>query len=63
MPTEEFLDTRAHLLGGFVGEGDGEDVVGVHAQFANDVGDAMGEHARFAGAGARQNKHGAGASL
>ena len=44
-------DARAHLLGGLVGEGERQDVVGRHA-LLDHVGDARCEHARLARAGA-----------
>ena len=46
-----------HLAGGLVGEGDRQDLVGAHAQLADQVGDALGEHAGLAGAGAGQHQH------
>ena len=44
-------DTVAHLLGGLVGEGDGQDGRRRHA-LVDEVGDAMGEHPGLARAGA-----------
>ena len=53
---DEGADAAAHLAGGLVGEGDGEDLVGAHAAHADEVGDAVGEHARLARAGAGQDE-------
>ena len=50
-----------HLAGGFVGEGDRQDVVRAHTHGADQVGDALGEDAGLAGAGTRQDEHGTGA--
>ena len=51
-------DAFAHLVGGFVGEGDGEDVPGSDA-LGDEVGDAAGDDAGFAGAGAGEDEQGA----
>ena len=40
-----------HLAGGLVGEGDREDLAGLHVPGAEQVGDAVGEHPRLARAG------------
>jgi len=48
----------AHLRGGLVGEGDGENRVGRHA-LLNQIGDAIGDDAGLAGSGAGQDKNGA----
>ena len=48
---EQRLDARPHLLGGLVGERDGEDAIGIGEPFADQVGDAMRDDARLAGAG------------
>ena len=48
----------AHLLGGLVREGDGEDVPGGHAEVAHDVGDAVREHAGLARPGTGEDEHG-----
>ncbi len=56
---EDFFDALAHLLGGLVGEGDGQDVVGGDAALLDEVGDAMSDDAGFAAAGAGEEKHGA----
>ena len=37
-------DALAHLGGGLVGEGDGEDLAGLHAAGGQQVGDPVGEH-------------------
>ncbi len=46
-----------HLAGGLVGEGNGQDVVRAHAHIADQVRDALGEHARLAGAWPGQHEH------
>ena len=56
---EDLFDALAHLLGGLVGEGDGEDVVGGDASLFNEVGDAVSDDAGFAAAGAGEQEHGA----
>ena len=48
-----------HFGGGFVGEGDGGDIVRGVAHFADEVGDFFGDHAGFAAAGTGQHKQGA----
>ena len=48
---DERGDALAHLVGGLVGERDGEDPRGVHA-LVDEVGDAVREHPGLAGAGA-----------
>ena len=53
---EQAVDALGHLAGGLVGEGDGEDGVGGDAFFADEPGDAAGDDARFAGAGAGQDE-------
>ena len=45
-----------HLPGRLVGEGDRHDAVGVDAILLNDMRNAMGDDARLAAAGARQDK-------
>ncbi len=55
---QDAVDTIAHDFGGLVGEGDGEDGVSRHVSFEQ-MGDAVGDHARLARAGARQYQHGA----
>ena len=56
---EQLLDTRPHLLGGLVGERDGKDRRRVGVALADEVGDAVRDDARLAGAGARQDQDGA----
>ena len=50
-----------HLAGGLVGEGDREDLGGPHTLLADEMGDALGEHARLARAGSRHDEQGAAA--
>ena len=50
------LDPGLHLAGGLVGEGDRQDAVGTHAQGVDQVGDAVGEDAGLARAGAGQHQ-------
>ncbi len=47
---EHGLEPFAHLAGGLVGEGDGQDLVRLHAAGVDQVRDAMREHTRLAGA-------------
>ena len=54
---EHLAEPQLHLARGLVGEGDGEDFAGPGAALAEDVGDAAGQHAGLAGAGARQHQH------
>ena len=49
---DQLLDALLHLARGLVGEGDREDLAGVHAAGRQQVGDAVGEHPGLAGAGA-----------
>jgi len=49
---EDFFYTLGHLFCGFISEGDREDIVGANASLLNEISDAMGDDARFAGAGA-----------
>ncbi len=53
---EEELDALAHLLGGLVGEGDGQQLAGAGATGLHEPGDAVREHARLARAGAREDQ-------
>ena len=53
---EQQLDALAHLLRGLVGEGDGQDLAGARAPGLHEPGDAVGEHARLARAGAGQDE-------
>ncbi len=50
------FDALAHLAGGLVGEGDGEDGVGRDAFLANEPGDAAGDDAGLAGACAGEDE-------
>ena len=54
----QVADALLHLARRLVGEGDGQDLGAARATRAHDVGDARGEHARLAGARARQHEHG-----
>ncbi len=49
---DQLLDALAHLAGRLVGEGDRQDLAGLHAAGAEQVGDPVGEHPGLAGAGA-----------
>ena len=53
---EQPVDALAHLAGGLVGEGDGEDGVGSDAFFLDEPGDAAGDDAGFAGAGSGKDE-------
>ena len=55
---DQRLDTFTHFGGSLVGEGDGEDLAGGRAVGCKQVGDAVGEHAGLAGAGARDDEQG-----
>ena len=54
---DDLADAVLHLARRLVGEGDGEDLAGPGAAEAEDVGDAHGQHAGLAGAGAGQHQH------
>ena len=54
---DENADALLHLAGRLVGEGDGEDLRGEGAAGGKDMGDAGGEHAGLAGAGAGQHQN------
>jgi hypothetical protein len=56
---DEKADALLHLAGGLVGEGDGEDLARPGEAEREDVGDAGGQHAGLAGAGAGQHEDGA----
>ncbi len=56
---DQQADALLHLARRLVGEGDGEDLRGKGEAERQDVGDAGGQHARLAGAGAGQHEHGA----
>ena len=51
---QHLAEPQLHLSRRLVGEGDGEDFAGPGPALAEDVGDAAGQHAGLAGAGARQ---------
>ncbi len=51
---DQVADAVLHLARRLVGEGDGEDLPGLGAAGGEQMGDAGGEHARLAGAGAGQ---------
>ena len=53
-----FLEAVSHFLGGFIGEGDGEDVSGVYA-ILDEMGDTVGDDACFSAAGSGEDEHGA----
>ncbi len=55
---EQHLDALAHLARRLVGEGDREDLLGTGALGGDDVGDAVGQHARLATAGAGEDQQG-----
>ena len=48
-----------HLAGGLVGEGERGDAVGLNAAPVDEVGDAVGDDAGLAAAGACDDEHGA----
>ena len=54
---DDVADAVLHLARRLVGEGDGENLAGPGAAEAENVGDAHGEHAGLAGAGAGQHQH------
>jgi hypothetical protein len=56
---DELVDALGHFLGSLVGKGDGEDGVGRDVAFFNEVRDAMGDDAGFAGAGTGEQQNGA----
>ena len=53
---EAFGDARAHLCGGAVCEGDGEDVSRIDAAFADEPDDAFDDDAGLAGTGAGEHE-------
>ena len=53
---DDLADAVLHLARRLVGEGDGEDLAGPGAAGGEDMGDAHGEHAGLAGAGAGQHQ-------
>ena len=56
-PIDHIRKAHAHLVRRLIREGDGEDGRGAHPLFLDEVGDARGEHARFAAARAREHQH------
>ncbi len=56
---EDLVDALGHLVGGLVGEGDGEDGVRGHAALLDEIGDAVRDDAGLAGACAGEQQHGA----
>ena len=54
--TDQRFDAVLHLAGRLVGEGDGEDVGRMHTMRADEMGDAVREHARLARAGASHHE-------
>ena len=54
----EPVEALAHLAGGLVGEGDGEDVPGHDAEVLDHVGDAVREHAGLARPRAGEDEQG-----
>ena len=54
---DQHADALLHLARGLVGEGDGEDLARECTAGRQDMGDAGGEHAGLAGAGAGQHQH------
>jgi hypothetical protein len=57
--TQEVHQPATHLLGSAVGEGDGADTARGDADVTVEVGDAVGDDARFPAAWARHNQQGA----
>ena len=54
---DDLADALLHLARRLVGEGHGQNLARPRAAGGEDVGDARGEHARLAGAGAGQHQH------
>jgi hypothetical protein len=54
--TQQAFDPRAHLLGGLVGEGDGEDLAGLRLVGVDQERQPVGQHARLAAAGAGEDQ-------
>src|SRR5262245_2767653 len=50
------FDARAHLLRGLVGEGDGQQAIWLAERFADQVSDAMSDHAGLAGSSTGKNQ-------
>ena len=55
---QQIVDPAAHLLGGLVGEGDGQDLIRPDP-FVDEMGDAAGDDARLAAAGPGEDEQGA----
>ncbi len=55
-PRDETLDARQHLVRRFVGESHGENLAGLHGALTDEPGNPVGDHARFAGPGAREHE-------
>ena len=55
MLSSSSADAFSHLVGGLIGEGDGQDGTAGHA-LLDQMGDAIGDDARLAGARAGQNE-------
>ena len=53
---QDHLRALAHLASGLVREGHGEDAPRGNAPFAHEPGDAMGDHARLAATGPREDE-------
>ena len=53
---QEILHPAAHLARGFIGKGNGEDRARLSATLLDQPGDAVGEHARLATAGAGKDQ-------
>ncbi len=53
---QKIIHPRAHFVGGFVGEGDGEDARAGDAVLAHKVRHAMGDYAGFTAPGAGQQQ-------
>jgi hypothetical protein len=53
---EQRFDARAHLLRRLVGEGDGQQPIGLAQPLADQVSDAVGDDTRFPGPGAGQDQ-------
>ena len=58
-PAQEGLGARLHLPRRLVGEGDGQHLVGRHAEVQHEVGDPVGDDPGLAAARPREDQHGA----
>jgi len=54
----QLVDAVAHLIGGFVCESDRENLPRFAFFFVDEIGDAIGDDARFAAARTREYEHG-----